>query len=123
MVDNIGRKSITGRKGFEQRVDLKPKRVEGLPEILDRVLDKGIVIDAKTRAYLVDLKLVEAEGIITLASFKTAARLGLNFPKDTNFEASGWKNLLLKEECPQCRKLIRIEDFETGCPFCGFLGE
>ncbi len=104
-------------------IELKPKRVEGLPEILDRVLDKGIVIDVKLKSYLVNLKLIEAEGLITLASFKTAARLGLNFPKDTNFETPAWKNLLLKEECLQCRKLIRLEDIETGCPFCGFLGE
>lgn len=119
MADNVGREE-TGKKSFGPKLDLKPKRVEGLPEILDRILDKGIVIDAKVRSYLVDLKLLEVESIITLASFKTAAKLGLGFPKDVNLESKGWRDLILKEECPQCKKMIKIEDFERGCPFCGY---
>ncbi len=105
----------------------KPKhpasRKEGLPQLLDRVLDKGVGVDIRLKAKLINIELIEARGILTLTSFKTAAKYGLPFPKDTNFEAHGWKNLMLKEECPQCRKLIRMEDFEAGCPFCGFLGE
>lgn len=105
----------------------KPKhpggKKEGLPQFLERILDRGVGVDLRLKAKLIDVKLIEARGILTLTSFRTAAKYNLPFPKDTNFEASGWKNLLLKEECPQCRKLIRIEDFETGCPFCGFLGE
>lgn len=105
----------------------KPKppqsKREGLPQLVERILDKGIGVDIRLKAKLVDFKLIEARGIVTLASFKTAAKYGLPFPKGTNFETPAWKNVLLKEECLQCRKLIRLEDIETGCPFCGFLGE
>lgn len=93
---------------------------EGVKQVLDRMLDKGIVVDARVRAFLVDQKLIEVRAIITLASFETAARLVLPFPKGINFETRAWKELLTKEACPQCKKKVFEEELRIGCPWCGY---
>jgi len=101
---------------------LRPKSCQshGVKQIVERVLDKGVVIDAKIRAYLDDFKLIELESIVVLASFETAAKIGLPFPEGLNFETKAWKELLTKETCPQCRKKVYEEELRLGCPWCGY---
>lgn len=41
------------------------------PEILDRILDKGIVIDAWVRISLLDLEIATVEARVVVASFET----------------------------------------------------
>lgn len=102
--------------------NLRPKTYQshGVKQILDRMLDKGLVVDAKIRAYLDDFKLIELESIVVLASFETAAKIGVSFPKGVNFETKAWKDLLSKETCPQCRKKVYEEELRFGCPWCGY---
>jgi len=92
-----------------------------LKETLDKILDKGIVIDAQTRIALGDCDLLALEAILILSSFKTAALIGLDFPEGTNLDTPAWKDLLSKQPCPLCGKESRPKDLkEEGCPWCGW---
>lgn len=96
----------------------KPEN-SGLPEVLARALDKGVVIDAKLRALIEGQELLGMRALVVLASLQTGAKIGLEMPDGvdmTRFERQA-------NSCPQCGK-----DIEDGkeCPWCGFrmlLGE
>lgn len=96
------------------------KHRQGVIQVLDRLLDRGVVINAKTRAYLADLKLIEVEAHLILASFDTAYRLGIGLPKDVDMNAKAWGQLILKEPCPQCGKNITRQELFLSCPWCGY---
>jgi ribosomal protein L37AE/L43A len=103
---------------------VRPERgSSGLADALDRILDKGLVINADIR---VDVSGVELLGIkirAALASFETAARYGLEFPSGTNLDTAAWKEAMVeKEPCPQCGKRVEIETLlNEHCPWCGWL--
>lgn len=65
-----------------------------LADILDRILDKGVVINADITVSLVGVELLGLQIRLALASFETAARYGLEFPGGTNLETPAWKELL-----------------------------
>ena len=50
-----------------------------LIDVLDRVLDKGIVIDAWVRVWLVGIDLLTIEARVTVSSFETWLRYGAAF--------------------------------------------
>ncbi len=94
----------------------------GLADAIDRILDKGLVINADI---VVDVSGTELLGIkirAALASFETAARYGLQFPsgtKETLARIEAEKN---KERCPQCNKNVEIKLLlEEMCPWCGWI--
>lgn len=102
----------------------KPERTEdtGLVGAIDKILDKGLVINADIT---IDVSGVELLGIkirAALASFETAARYGLEFPSGTNINTAAWKETMIqKEECPQCgKKVDREELLNIACPWCGW---
>jgi ribosomal protein L37AE/L43A len=102
----------------------KPERTEdtGLVGAIDKILDKGLVINADIT---IDVSGVELLGIkirAALASFETAARYGLEFPSGTNIKTAVWKEAMIqKEECPQCgKKVDREELLNIACPWCGW---
>ncbi len=64
-----------------------------LADILDRILDKGVVINADITVSLVGVELLGLQIRLALASFETAARYGLEFPSGTNLETPAWKEL------------------------------
>ena len=93
----------------------------GLKQVLDRILDKGVVIDTNLRASLVDLDLLALNAHVTLSSFKTASKIGLDFPEGTNLDTPAWKDLMFKQSCPVCGMESRTTDLkEEGCPWCGW---
>jgi ribosomal protein L37AE/L43A len=103
-------------------ITLTPKKDSGLADAIDRILDKGLVINADI---IIDVAGVELLGIkirAALASFETAARYGLDFPSGTNLETAAWKEAMIeKEECPQCGKQVdREELMNVACPWCGW---
>src|SRR5947207_1102097 len=55
------------------RTDLQPMngRASGLVDVLDRVLDKGLVIDAWVRVSLVGIDLITVEARVVVASIDT----------------------------------------------------
>ena len=100
---------------------LRPKQSEKLLELIDRMLNKGVVIDCKIRVKLYELQLIKMRGTLILSSFEGAAKHGLDFPSGTNFETEAWHNLLTRLSCPQCNKKIYEDELvKDGCPWCGY---
>lgn len=64
-----------------------------LADVLDRILDKGVVINADITVSVVGVELLGLQIRLALASFETAARYGLEFPSGTNLETPAWQEL------------------------------
>jgi len=93
-----------------------------LADVVDRILDKGLVIDADIKVVVTGVELLDIKIRAALASFETAARYGLEFPAGVDTNAPGWKEVEEKETCPQCdKRLSRQELLSTGCPWCGWI--
>ncbi|MDP3027230.1 MAG: gas vesicle protein GvpJ [Nanoarchaeota archaeon] len=105
MVNNMGRKAI----GIQPIGHKK----EGLPEVLERILDKGMVVDLKARIQLVDIELLSLRSLTVLSGFDTANEINLQLPGGIDKE----KFRKASQKCLQCGK--RIFDDEQ-CPWCGF---
>jgi len=94
-----------------------------LVDVIDRVLDKGLVINADIAISVAGVELLGIKIRAALASFETAAKYGLEFPSGTNVETAAWKEAVKgKEECPQCgKKILGEELLDEGCPWCGWI--
>ncbi len=94
----------------------------GLPEAIDKILEKGLVINADITVSVADVELLGVKVRAALASFETAAEYGLEFPSGTNTETQAWQEAYQgKETCPQCGKEVLKEPLlEEGCPWCGW---
>jgi hypothetical protein len=67
--------------------DPKPTRSQGdLAELLETLLDKGVVINADIAVTVGDTELLGIKLRAALASFETAAQYGLEFPSGTDME-------------------------------------
>ena len=93
--------------------------VSTLADVIDRVLDKGLVINADICVSLAGVELLGIKIRAALASFETAARYGLEFPSGTNYEKVAWKEAQAgnKETCPECGKKVPVAELlgEGGC--------
>jgi hypothetical protein len=94
-----------------------------LADVIDRVLDKGLVINADIMVSAAGVELLGIKIRAALASFETAAKYGLEFPSGTNLKTEAWKEArVIKEKCPQCEKRVSTEELiTTGCPWCGWI--
>ncbi|MBI4267257.1 MAG: gas vesicle protein [Chloroflexi bacterium] len=94
-----------------------------LADMIDRVLDKGLVINADICISVAGVELLGIKLRAAVASFETAARYGLEFPSSTNYEKAAWKEAETgKETCPQCAKKVATDELlEVGCPWCGWI--
>jgi len=102
---------------------LEPRREDsGLAAAIDKILDKGLVINADITVDVAGVELLGIKIKAALASFETAAKYGLGFPSGTNLETAAWKEAMKeKEECPQCGKRVdREELLNLACPWCGW---
>lgn len=95
----------------------------GLAAVIDRVLDKGLVINADIVVSVSGTELLGIKIRAALASFETAAQYGLQFPAGTNMQTDAWKEAVVgKEICPQCSKKVDIEQLlNENCPWCGWV--
>ena len=104
---------------------LEPSRdgVGTLVDVIDRILDTGLVINADITVSVAGVELLGVKIRAALASFETAAKYGLEFPSGTNYETAAWNEALVgKESCPQCDKRVPVEELITiGCPWCGWI--
>jgi len=104
---------------------LEPTRENGagLADVIDRILDKGLVINADIMVSLAGVELLGVKIRAALASFETAAKYGLEFPSGTDLESPVWQEAMIaRETCPQCEKRVSLEDLmNTGCPWCGWV--
>lgn len=94
-----------------------------LVDVIDRILDKGLVINADITVSVAGVELLGIKVRAALASFETAAKYGLEFPSGTNYETAAWKVAMVdKEECPQCHKRVpTAELLNSECPWCGWV--
>ena len=95
-----------------------------LVDVIDRVLDKGLVINADICVSVAGVELLGIKVRAALASFETAARYGLEFPSGTNLETGAWREAQAgnKETCPECGKKALVEQLlNEGCPWCGWV--
>ncbi len=94
-----------------------------LVDVIDRILDKGLVINADICVSVAGVELLGIKIRAALASFETAAKYGLEFPSGTNYETAAWKQAVVgKEECPQCGKKVPTEELlNERCPWCGWV--
>ncbi len=94
-----------------------------LVDVIDRILDKGLVINADIAVSVAGVELLGIKIRAAIASFETAAKYGLEFPSGTDIETAAWKEATIQKEiCPQCSKKVRIEElFSGGCPWCGWI--
>ena len=95
----------------------------GLADVIDKILDKGLVINADIVVSVAGVELLGVKIRAALASFETAAKYGLEFPSGTNYETAAWKQAMEgKEECPQCGKKVLTEELlNERCPWCGWI--
>jgi hypothetical protein len=104
---------------------LQATRDEGttLADVIDRVLDKGLVINADICVSLAGVELLGIKIRAALASFETAAKYGLEFPSGTDHEKAAWREAEAgRETCPQCGKKVAIEELlNESCPWCGWI--
>lgn len=105
-------------------MELKPVKERGssLVDVIDVILDKGLVINADITVSVAGVELLGIKVRAALASFATAAKYGLEFPSGTNIETAAWKDAMLgKESCPQCNKLVETDVLlNEQCPWCGW---
>jgi hypothetical protein len=67
--------------------DPKPTRSQGnLAEMLEMLLDKGVVVNADVVVSVGDTELLGIELRAAIASFETAAEYGLEFPTGTDMQ-------------------------------------
>lgn len=94
-----------------------------LADAIERILDKGLVINADICISVAGTELLGIKIRAALASFETAALYGLDFPSGTNLNAPGWIEVerkkanypeyieLKRESLPEKEKLsFRIEN-------------
>ncbi len=65
-----------------------------LADVIDRILDKGLVINADITVSVVGVELLGIKIRAALASFETAAKYGLEFPSGTRMDTSAWQQVL-----------------------------
>lgn len=104
---------------------LEPENTQSdstLAAVIDKVLEKGLVINADISVSVADTELLGIKIRAALASFETAAKYGLQFPSGTNIETAAWKEAMVgKEECPNCGKKVEKEQLlNNDCHWCGW---
>lgn len=103
----------------------QPMEIRGssLADLVERVLDKGLIINADITVSITGVELLGIKIRAAIASFETAAQYGLEFPSGTNLEAPAWEAARLpKERCPRCAKRVLQEHLrDNGCPWCGWV--
>ena len=92
-------------------------------DIIDRVLDKGLVINADIAVSLAGVELLSIRIRAVLASLETAAKYGLQLPAGSNLDTDAWKQaVVIKEDCPRCgKRSAQAELLDAGCPWCGWV--
>lgn len=103
-------------------VEAVRERGGSLVDVIDRVLDKGLAINADIAISIAGTELLGIKIRATLASFETAAKYGLEFPSGTDLTLPAWQEATsTKENCPQCEKRQPMEKLlQEGCPWCGW---
>jgi hypothetical protein len=86
-----------------------------LADILERVLDKGIVIAGDIRINLLDIELLTVKLRLIVASVDKAKEMGIDWWEDDPALSSGARRKELARENAELReRLARLEELEPG---------
>jgi hypothetical protein len=104
-------------------VPLPPTRSQGLVDVLDRVLDKGLVIAGDIKVNLANVELLTIQVRLIVCSIDKAEQIGLNWWKTDPSLSSGEltrieaENRSLRERLQQLEQ--RLERLSPGTPSHG----
>ena len=91
--------------------DLIPTRSHGLVDILDRVLDKGLVIAGDIKINLANVELLTIQIRLLVCSIDKAEQIGLNWWRsDPRLTARGPGTPMIAEPSDMEARLMRIEE-------------
>lgn len=79
------------RRGDNVVIESRNSKESTLADLIERILDKGIVINADIAVSIAGVELLGIKIRAALASFETAAKYGLEFPSGTNLNTPAWK--------------------------------
>jgi hypothetical protein len=101
---------------------LRDDSASSLVDVIERVLDKGVIINADICVSVAGVELLGIKIRAAIASFETAAKYGLEFPSGTNLNTAVWDRVKEDHErCPQCAKQVPIHVLlNENCPWCGW---
>jgi hypothetical protein len=102
---------------------MRPGGPATIADIIDRVLDKGLVINADIAVSLAGVELLSIRIRAVLASLDAAAKYGLQLPAGSNLDTDAWRQaVIVKDDCPKCGKRSARDDLLSGgCPWCGWV--
>lgn len=81
---------------------------EGLPDIIERVLEKGIVLVGDVKVNLCDIELLTIKIRLLIASVETAQKLGIDWWKN-DFDLSSKAKEILEENRTLKERLEKLE--------------
>jgi hypothetical protein len=89
-----------------------PSQPANLGDILERVLDKGIVIAGDIRVNLLDIELLTIKLRLVIASLDTAREVGINWWESDPWLHDGGGDRELERENRRLRR--RVRELESG---------
>jgi hypothetical protein len=93
-----------------ERYDLGPQRSQGLVDILDRILDKGLVIAGDIKVNLANVELLTIQVRLLVCSIDKAEQIGLNWWRQDPALSAGPETERLLEENRELRsRLTELE--------------
>ncbi|EKX67486.1 gas vesicle protein [Streptomyces ipomoeae] len=88
-----------------------------LADILERVLDKGIIIAGDIRINLLDIELLTVKLRLIVASVDKAKEMGIDWwEDDPALSSRAHRNELSRENAELRERLARLEELEPGGP-------
>lgn len=97
-----------------ENYELGPARSQGLVDILDRILDKGLVVAGDIRIRLADVELLTIQIRLLVCSVEKAEEIGLDWWRDHRFLTSEpGAPSLSGVEAKVDRLVERIQQLET----------
>lgn len=90
---------------------LSPTRSQGLVDVLDRILDKGLVIAGDIKVNLANVELLTVQVRLLVCSIDKAEQIGLNWWKfDPALSGAGASGRLAEENRELRAKLQQLEE-------------
>ena len=111
------RRAPTGRKGGDvaEGYELGPSRSQGLVDVLDRILDKGLVIAGDVRIRLADVELLTIQIRLLVCSVDKAEEIGMDWWRTDPYLSSGASRVAVDEFAARLEDLKgRLERLEKA---------
>lgn len=95
--------------------ELGPTRAQGLVDVLDRILDKGLVVAGDIRIRLADVELLTIQIRLLVCSVDKAEEIGLDWWKTDPYLSSSASRARIDDFTQRFEALtVRLEELERG---------